>query len=189
VSGAAAGVLALQGDFAAHARVLRALGAEAREVRRPAQLAGLRALVLPGGESSALLRLMEGEPWPEALRAFHAAGGALLATCAGLILLAREVSPAQPSLGLLDVAVARNAYGRQVDSFEAAVAAASLGEPLPAVFIRAPRLTAVGPGVEVLGRLDGEPVLVRQGRVIGATFHPEIAGEGRLHREVLRLAA
>ena len=170
MSGGGVGVLALQGDFAAHVRMLR-------------------ALVLPGGESTALLRLMEGEPWLDALRAFHARGGALLATCAGVILLAREVSPAQPSLGLLDVAVARNAYGRQVDSFEAEVPAALLDRPLRAVFIRAPRLTAVGPAVEVLGRLDGAPVLVRQGRVIGATFHTEISGDGRLHRQFLDLAA
>lgn len=189
MSDRAVGVLALQGDFAAHARVLRSLGADVREVRRRQELETVRALVLPGGESTALLRLMDGEPWLEALRAFHSGGGALLATCAGLILCAREVSPAQPSLGLLDVAVARNAYGRQAESFEAEVPAPGFTPALRAVFIRAPRLTAVGPAVEILGRLDEEPVLVRQGRVIGATFHPEITGDARLHRQFLGLAA
>jgi pyridoxal 5'-phosphate synthase pdxT subunit len=186
---AVVGVLALQGDFAAHARILRALGAEVGEVRRCADLEHLSALVLPGGESTALLRLMSGEPWLDALRAFHRRGGAILGTCAGVILLAREVDPPQASLGLLDVAVARNAYGRQVDSFETGIDAAGLGEPLRGVFIRAPRILEVGPGVEVLARVEGAPVLVRQGRVIGATFHPEIAGESRLHRRFLERAA
>ena len=115
----AVGVLALQGDFAAHAAVLRRLGEAVREVRSCTDFAGLRALVLPGGESTALLQLMDGGPWFDALRAFYDGGGALLGTCAGAILLARDVDPAQPSLGLLDVSVSRNAYGRQVDSFEA----------------------------------------------------------------------
>jgi 5'-phosphate synthase pdxT subunit len=180
----ATGVLALQGDFGAHAQVLRRLGEPAREVRRCADLAGLRGLVLPGGESTALLRLMEGEPWRETLRAFHAAGGALFGTCAGAILLARTVRPEQPSLGLLDVTVARNAYGRQVDSFEAELDAAGACR-LRGAFIRAPRFTAVGPGVEVLARHEGEPVLVRQGRIVAATFHPEIVGDESVHRMFL----
>jgi 5'-phosphate synthase pdxT subunit len=183
------GVLALQGDFQAHAAVLRRLGQSVREVRRCADLSGLAALVLPGGESTAVLKLMADEPWFEALRAFHDGGGALLGTCAGAILLAREVDPAQPSLGLLDVAVARNAYGRQVDSFETALETARLEAPERGVFIRAPRLTAVGEGVEVLARLHDEPVLVRQGRVLAATFHPEIAGDDRVHRLLLNAAA
>jgi 5'-phosphate synthase pdxT subunit len=188
-------VLALQGGFAAHARVLRSLGAEVREVRRPSDLDALSGLVLPGGESTTLLRLMSDEPWPEALRRLHARGAAVLATCAGLILLAREVQPAQPSLGLLDVAVARNGYGRQADSFEASVALEATpplsGDtaPLRGVFIRAPRVTTAGPEVEVLGRLGGEPVLVRQRGVIGATFHPELGAETRVHRLFLALAA
>jgi pyridoxal 5'-phosphate synthase pdxT subunit len=178
----AIGVLALQGDYAAHAAALRRLGQEGREVRRLGDLDGLAGLVLPGGESTALLRLMEGEPWFPALRRFHAGGGALFGTCAGAILLAREVrGPAQPSLGLLDVEIERNAYGRQVDSFEEAVPVDGLAEPLRAVFIRAPRLRALGPSVEVLSRRAGEPILVRQGRILAATFHPEIAGDDRLH--------
>jgi 5'-phosphate synthase pdxT subunit len=151
-----------------------------------AQLAGLDGLALPGGESTTLLKLMQGEPWFDALRRFHAEGGVLLATCAGAILLAREVRPAQPSVGLLDVVALRNAYGRQVDSFETALDTA-LG-PLPAVFIRAPKLCGPGPGVEVLARLGGEPVLVRQGRLLAATFHPELTTSRVLHRHALELA-
>lgn len=185
MSSSAVGVLALQGDFAAHARVLRGLGSQVREVRRLADLEGLRALVLPGGESTALLRLMDGAPWLDALRAFHAEGGRLLGTCAGAILLARAVQPPQPSLGLLDATVERNAYGRQTESFEAELAAPTFDGPMRGVFIRAPRLTATGPAVEVLARLSGEPVLVRQGRVLAATFHPEMAADDRLHRRWL----
>jgi 5'-phosphate synthase pdxT subunit len=177
------GVLALQGDFAAHASLLGALGETAVLMRKTADLHGMRGVVLPGGESTALLRLMAGEPWFEALRAFHAGGGALLGTCAGAILLARRIDGSQqPSLGVLDVTVARNAYGRQVESFEAQLEAPELGGPLRGIFIRAPRFTAVGAGVEVLARLDGEPVLVRQGRTLAATFHPEITGDARVHR-------
>jgi 5'-phosphate synthase pdxT subunit len=182
---AAYGVLALQGDFAAHAAALRRAGAAAgqvRAVRRVGELEGITGLVLPGGESTALLKLMADEDWFGALRAFHARGGALFGTCAGAILLAREVNPRQPSLGLLDATVDRNAYGRQAESFEAEVEARALGAPVKGVFIRAPRFASTGPGVEVLGRLNDAPVLVRQGRVLAATFHPEIAGDDRLHR-------
>jgi 5'-phosphate synthase pdxT subunit len=181
----AVGVLALQGDFAAHARILRGMGADVREVRRLTDLDGLRALVLPGGESTALLKLMEAAPWLDELRTFHARGGALLGTCAGAILLAREVSPAQPSLGLLDAVVERNGYGRQADSFEAELDAPSFEGPVRGVFIRAPRLTATGPAVEVLARWQDEPVLVREGRVLAATFHPEMAADDRVHRRFL----
>ena len=139
------GVLALQGDFAAHAAALRRLGAESREVRRVAQLEGLRGLIIPGGESTTLLNLMADEPWFEALAGFHQAGGVLVGTCAGAILLAHEVRPPQRSLALLDAAIERNAYGRQVESFEATVDAPALGGRLPAVFIRAPASTASGP--------------------------------------------
>lgn len=183
------GVLALQGDFAAHAAALRRAGVEVREVRRVGELLGLRGLVLPGGESTTLLKLMADEDWFGALRRFHADGGALLGTCAGAILLSREVRPSQASLGLVDATVERNAYGRQVDSFEAEVEAPALGAPLRAAFIRAPRFVGTGPGVEVLGRLDGKPVLVREGNVLAATFHPEIAGDDRLHRLFVELAA
>ena len=181
------GVLALQGDFAAHAGLLAALGAEVREVRRVADLRALGGLVIPGGESSALLRLMDGEPWFDALRAFHREGGALFGTCAGAILLAREVTgPPQPSLGLLDATVERNAYGRQVQSFETELQAPALGGPVKAAFIRAPRIRRVGPGVTVLAQHQGEPVLVEEGRVMAATFHPEITGDGRVHERFLR---
>jgi 5'-phosphate synthase pdxT subunit len=183
------GVLALQGGFAAHVRILRALGAEVREVRRCRDLDGLGGLVLPGGESTAMLNLMADEPWLDRLRTFAARGGAVLGTCAGLILLAREVDPAQPSAGLLDVAVARNAYGRQGDSFEAAVATVGEGAPLRGLFIRAPRIRAVGPGVTVLAQMNGSPVAVRERRVLGITFHPELAGDDRMHRTLLDLAA
>jgi 5'-phosphate synthase pdxT subunit len=185
----AAGVLALQGGFAAHAGVLRSLGASVREVRRCRDLDGLGALVLPGGESTAMLNLMADEPWLDGLRAFAAGGGAVLGTCAGIILLAREVDPAQPSAGLLDVVVARNAYGRQGDSFEAPVVVAGHETVLPGVFIRAPRISAVGPGVEVLARVGEAPVAVREGRVLGITFHPELSDDSRMHRLLLDLAA
>lgn len=182
------GILALQGDFAAHAVALHDLGLEAREVRRTADLTGLDGLVMPGGESTTLLRLMADEPWFPALHRFHAEGGVLFGTCAGAILLAREVRPPQPSLNLLDVAVERNAYGRQVDSFEAEVLAPALGGPLDALFIRAPRIASVGAGVTVLARLEGEPVAVQQGRVVAATFHPELTRSRAFFRHVVELA-
>ena len=177
------GVLALQGDFEAHARVLGGLGADVPEVRRAAELRDLDGLILPGGESTTLLNLMGDEPWFEALSAFHRDGAAILATCAGTILLASEVrSPRQPSIGLLDAVVERNAFGRQVESFETVLDAPRLGGALDAVFIRAPRLRELGPGVEVLARLDGEPVLVLDGRVLAMTFHPELTAKPSVHR-------
>ena len=154
------GVLALQGDFAAHAAAFRDLGVPVREVRRVAELEGLSGLMIPGGESTTLLNLMRDEPWFEAMRRFHDEGGVLAGTCAGAILLARDVRPRQRSLALLDAVIERNAFGRQVDSFEASVEAPALGGPIDAVFIRAPRFRALYPGVEVLGRYRGEPVLV-----------------------------
>ena len=179
----AVGVLALQGGFEAHLHALARAGAQARDVRRVGHLAGLDALVMPGGESTTLLNLMADEPWFDAIRAFHARGGSLFGTCAGAILLAREVrGPSQPSLGLLDVAAERNAYGRQVDSFETLLEAPALGGLVPGVFIRAPRLRDLGHGVEVLASRDGEPVLVRDGRVWAATFHPELTNDPRIHR-------
>jgi len=186
---AAFGVLALQGGFAAHAAALRDVGATPREVRRTSELDGLAGLVIPGGESTTLLNLMRDEPWFESLTRFHARGGVLAGTCAGAILLAREVRPHQPSLGLLDAVISRNAFGRQVDSFEATVDAPALGGPMDAVFIRAPRFRALFPEVQVLGRYAGEPVLVRQGRVVAATFHPELTRSRALHRYLVELAA
>jgi pyridoxal 5'-phosphate synthase pdxT subunit len=175
----AVGVLALQGDVQAHARALEAVGLEPIAVRRPDQLSGLAGLVLPGGESTTMLRLMDGSGMERALRG-AAAAVPVLATCAGLILLAREVhGPPQPSLGVLDVAVTRNGYGRQLQSAVVPLAVVAEDElaatALEGVFIRAPRISDAGPGVRVLATRDGEPVLVRAGGVLGATFHPELS--------------
>ncbi|MCM2254733.1 MAG: pyridoxal 5'-phosphate synthase glutaminase subunit PdxT [Vicinamibacteria bacterium] len=176
------GVLALQGDYDAHAKALARCGAAPLEIRRVAQLDGLAGLVIPGGESSTLLNLMRDEPWFEALRAFHARGASLFGTCAGAILLSREVRhPAQESLALLDATIERNAYGRQVDSFETDLAVSVLAAPLGVAFIRAPRFVQLGAGVEVLAAHADAPVLVREGRVVAATFHPEITGADDLH--------
>jgi 5'-phosphate synthase pdxT subunit len=166
------GVLALQGNFREHAAMLRRLGAEAVEVRKPEQLEGLDGLVVPGGESTTFVRLMRLYGLEDAIRAFQ---HPVLGTCAGLIVLDRD------HLGLVDVEVARNAYGRQVSSFEADLELAGEDEPLRGVFIRAPRVTAAGDGVEVLAKLDGEPVLLRQGRFLVATFHPELTDDTRVH--------
>jgi 5'-phosphate synthase pdxT subunit len=154
-------------------------------VRTAREVEGLDVLVLPGGESTTMLRLLEGSGIEEAVRAHIGRGGALFGTCAGLILLARRVvNPEQRSWGLLDVDVERNAYGRQVDSFEAVVEPDYRG-----VFIRAPRIRRVGPGVEVLARYEGEPVLVREGRVLAATFHPELTDDRRIHELALAVAS
>jgi pyridoxal 5'-phosphate synthase pdxT subunit len=176
----AVGVLALQGGFAAHARALAAIGVEPVEVRSAAELAAIDGLVLPGGESGTLLKLIDRFALGAALADCHARGIPILGTCAGLILLAREVLPAQASLGWLDVVVERNAYGRQLDSFEADDDAGAMR----LVFIRAPRIRAVGEGCRVLATHRGEPVLVAQRNVVGATFHPELADELGVHRAV-----
>ncbi|HWZ86493.1 MAG TPA: pyridoxal 5'-phosphate synthase glutaminase subunit PdxT [Thermoanaerobaculia bacterium] len=179
----AVAVLALQGDFEAHRRALEEIGVASFEARRPADLARAGGLIIPGGESTTLWKFFEAEPWEEAFRALAATGRPVLGTCAGAIVLAREVSnPPQKGLGLVDVEIERNAYGRQVDSFIAEVESPALGPPMPAVFIRAPRIRSAGPGVEILARHAGEPVLVRQGNVVAATFHPELTGDRRLHR-------
>jgi pyridoxal 5'-phosphate synthase pdxT subunit len=184
------GVLALQGDFAAHAAAFGDLGVPVREVRRVGELEGLAGIVIPGGESTTLLNLMRDEPWFDALRRLHASGAVVAGTCAGAILLSRDVRPRQPSLGLLDAVIERNAWGRQVDSFETRVeATAELGGEMDAVFIRAPRFIALFPEVEVLARYAGEPVLVRQGRVVAATFHPELTRSRALHRFLARMAS
>jgi len=181
------GILALQGDFAAHARALARLGVEAREVRSAGEVRSLDALVLPGGESTTFLKLMEGTGLADAIRAHAAAGKPVFATCAGAILAARSVrNPDGEGLGLLDADVVRNAYGRQLDSAVVRLTdidREALGDvPLEAVFIRAPRFAAVGPGVRVLARRDGAPVLVRSGNVLAATFHPELGDDDRIHR-------
>jgi 5'-phosphate synthase pdxT subunit len=166
------GVLALQGNFREHAAMLRRLGADPVEVRKPEQLAGLDGLVIPGGESTTFMRLMRLYGLEDAIRRFEQP---VLGTCAGLIVLDRD------HLGLIDVEVARNAYGRQVFSFEADLDLAGEDRPLRGVFIRAPRVQRAGDGVEVLGELDGEPVLLRQGRFLVATFHPELTDDTRVH--------
>ena len=183
------GVLALQGDFARHREAFAEVGARVIEVRHAAELSDLEGLVIPGGESTTLLRLMEHEPWFAAVRGFHAQGGTLFGTCAGAILLAREVlDPAQPSLGLIDAVIRRNAFGRQIDSFETELDVVGLATPVPAVFIRAPRFVGLGPGVTVLGRLGDEPVLIREGSVLAATFHPELTPHRELQRLFLEMA-
>jgi len=174
------GILALQGNVREHAAVLRSLGAEVVEVRRPEELEGLDGLVVPGGESTAIGRLVRLAGLAEPLRAFD---GALLGTCAGMILLARDAvdgRPDQLQLGLADVVARRNAFGRQVSSFEADLELAG-EEPLHGVFIRAPWIEEVGPDVEVLAEWEGHPVLVRQGRVLLAAFHPELTDDTRVH--------
>jgi len=173
------GVLALQGAFAAHEALLAGIGQRSRRIRSPEELAEVDGLVLPGGESSAMLKLIDFAGLWEPLDAFARRGRPVLATCAGLILAARGVAgKPQRSFGWLDVDVARNAWGRQVESFEARDESGAMDM----VFIRAPRITRVGPEVEVLARYEGEPVAVRQGAVIAASFHPELAGEPALHR-------
>jgi pyridoxal 5'-phosphate synthase pdxT subunit len=171
------GVLALQGNFREHAAMLRALGADVVEVRKPEQLEGLDGLVIPGGESTAITRLMRLYGIDEALRRFD---GAVFGTCAGMILLDRE------HLGLVDLVVERNAYGRQVASFEADLELGD-GEPLRGVFIRAPRVRDLGADVEVLAEHEGEPVLLRQGRFLVASFHPELTADTRVHERFLDL--
>ena len=184
------GVLALQGDFAMHARALRRCGAEVVEVRKPEQLAEIDGLIIPGGESTTLLKLIDAWGFVPALEKFHGAGKPIFGTCAGLILAAREVSnPAQLSLGLIDVGVERNAYGRQRESFETRGTATLDGQsvPLEMVFIRAPRIRRVGPEVETLAQHGGETVMARQGTVLVATFHPELTDDPTVHEYFCRM--
>ena len=172
------GVLAVQGNFREHEAVLRRLGVEPVEVRKPEQLDGLDGLVIPGGESTTFMRLMRLYGLDEAVREFT---GPVLGTCAGMIVLDRR------HLGAVDIEVDRNAYGRQVASFEADLALAGDEEPLRGVFIRAPRVRDVGQDVEVLAELDGEPVLLREGRFLVASFHPELTDDTRVHERFLEL--
>lgn len=173
------GVLALQGNFREHAAMLRRLGADVAEVRKPEELEGLDGLVIPGGESTAIGRLVRIYGLEEALRRFERP---VFGTCAGLILLGRD-----GLVGGMDVGVRRNAYGRQVASFEADLELAGDDEPLRGVFIRAPRVEQTGPDVEVLARLDGEPVLLRDGRHLVASFHPELTDDTRVHERFLAM--
>jgi len=179
------GVLALQGDFDRHAKALARCGVEAVEVRKPEQLADVDGLIIPGGESTTLLKLMHEWGFVGALQQFHAGGRPLFGTCAGLILLARDVeNPRQFALGLIDVGVERNAYGRQRESFETqgSVTLDGRATPVEMVFIRAPRIRRVGAGVETLARHGDEPVMARQGSVLVATFHPELTDDPTVHQ-------
>ncbi len=178
------GVLALQGDFDLHRKALDRAGADSAEVRLPGQLETAAGLIIPGGESTTLLKLLDAWDFVPALEKFHAAGKPIFGTCAGMILLAREVSnPSQFSLGFIDVAVERNAYGRQKESFETVGTARLDGEPAPLkmVFIRAPRIRRLGPSVIPLAHHGGECVMARQGSVLVAAFHPELTDEGTVH--------
>lgn len=183
------GVLAIQGDYAAHAEALAESGAEPAEVRKPEELVNLDALILPGGESTTMLKFLEKRHFFEALKDF-CASHPVFATCAGTILLAREVrNPAQRSLGILDAVVERNAYGRQIDSAILNAETALPGGPLEMVFIRAPRITHTGPQVAILAERDGSPTLVRQANILAATFHPELSRDRRVHQAFVQTVA
>ena len=184
------GVLALQGAVREHLAAIREIGAEPVTVRLPRDLVDVDALILPGGESTAMRRLMDAYGLREPIAAMARAGTPMLGTCAGMILLAQRISDdEEPVFGLLDLEVRRNGYGRQLDSFEAELDTPGLGkEPMHGVFIRAPLVVDVGPGAEVLARdPDGNPVAVRQGRVLATSFHPELTGDRRLHRLLLEM--
>ncbi|MDP2293696.1 MAG: pyridoxal 5'-phosphate synthase glutaminase subunit PdxT [Actinomycetota bacterium] len=183
------GVLALQGAFAAHEAALRGLGAHTRQVRTPADLIAVDALVMPGGESTTMSRLLDTSGMYPDLKARIAGGMPVFGTCAGMILLATEVLDGradQYSFGAIDLAVRRNGYGRQVDSFETDITVSGLAEPFHAVFIRAPKVVTVGPSVEVLAAHDGTPVVARQDHVMVASFHPELTPDARLHEMFLQ---
>ncbi len=180
------GVLAIQGDYAAHAEALSETGAEPVEIRKPEELANLDGLVLPGGESTTMLKFLEKHQFFDALKDYCATHP-VFATCAGTILIAREVRhPAQRSLGILDAVVERNAYGRQIDSTILHAETSLSGGPLEMVFIRAPRIAEVGPGVEVLARREGSATLVKQGDILAATFHPELSADRRVHKAFVK---
>jgi len=183
------GVLALQGAFREHIRMLRALGAEAVEIRLPSELDEVDGLVIPGGESTTMRKLMADFGLVDPIREFAASGNPVFGTCAGLIVMAERLGGRrQELLGLIDIDVERNAYGRQVDSREADISGDALGpEPFHAVFIRAPQILSTGPGVEPLARYQGKVVLARQKNVLVATFHPELTGDTRIHELFLRM--
>jgi pyridoxal 5'-phosphate synthase pdxT subunit len=183
-------VLALQGAFRAHADRLRHLGAEVREARLPRDLTGVDGLVMPGGESTTMSNLLASSGLFDEIKARISDGLPVFGTCAGMILLATEVldgRPDQRSFGALDATVRRNGYGRQVDSFETDLDVDGLAAPFHGVFIRAPRVESIGPAVDVLATHDEDPVLVRQGRIMAAAFHPELTPDGRLHARFLEL--
>jgi len=183
------GILAVQGDFEAHAATLARMGVEYVFVRTPRDLEGVDAVILPGGESTTQWKFLVEEGLDKTLREHAAKGGAIFGTCAGAILLAREVrNPAQPSLGLADITVIRNAYGRQLASEVRHGVTAISSEPIEMVFIRAPLIERVGPDVLVLARSEGQPVMILQGRILIATFHPELTSDTTVHEYFLRMA-
>lgn len=182
------GILAVQGDFAAHARVLAGMGVDTVEVRTVADLAGCDGLILPGGESTTQLQFIQEEGLFAAIKEFAADGGAIFGTCAGAILLATKVqNPEQDSLGMLDMTVLRNAYGRQIASDVVHGSSTLKEEPLEMVFIRGPIIESVGHGLEVLAEYAGKPALVKRGRIMAATFHPELTGDTSVHQHFLNL--
>jgi 5'-phosphate synthase pdxT subunit len=183
-----AGVLALQGDFREHAAVLAELGASPVQVRTPQDLELVDALVIPGGESTTIGKLARSAQLVEPILERARAGMPMLGTCAGMIVMAARVEGGEPILPLVDITVRRNAYGRQVDSFEADVDVEGVDHPVRAVFIRAPVVEDVGDGVTVLAEHEGHPVVLEQGALVVASFHPELVGETRLHEYVLRKA-
>jgi pyridoxal 5'-phosphate synthase pdxT subunit len=180
-----AGVLALQGDFREHARAFADAGATPVEVRTPEDLALVECLVIPGGESSTISKLARSAGLVEPIVERARAGMPILGTCAGMIVMAARVEGLEPLLSLVDIGVRRNAYGRQVDSFEADVDVEGVGHPIRGVFIRAPVVDDVGPNVRVLAELEGRPVVLEEGRLVVASFHPELVGETRLHEYLL----
>jgi pyridoxal 5'-phosphate synthase pdxT subunit len=183
------GVLALQGAFREHIEALRELGVEAVEVRLPEQLEGLDGLIIPGGESTTIGKLAVHYGLQEAIRRYLGAGKPVYGTCAGMIMLSKDSGSDQPLLGVMDIKVARNAFGRQIDSFETDLDVPELGkEPFPAVFIRAPKIESVGPDVDVLAKLDdGTPVAAREGNLLVTAFHPELTDDLRFHRYFLAM--
>jgi pyridoxal 5'-phosphate synthase pdxT subunit len=183
------GVLAIQGDYEAHGRMLARLGVEPVYVRTPADLVGVSGLILPGGESTTHMKVMTEEGLLDAIRQFAKNGGAFFGTCAGTILLAHKVlNPPQASLDLLDIAVLRNGYGRQLASDVEAGRSTLKDEPIEMVFIRAPVIESVGAGVKVLAEFEGHPVLVEQGKILAATFHPELTDDTTIHAHFLKMA-
>jgi 5'-phosphate synthase pdxT subunit len=181
-----AGVLALQGDFREHSAVLSDAGATPVEVRTPEDFAGVDCLIIPGGESTTISKLAHIAGLVEPICERARAGMPVFGTCAGMIVMANHIEDGEPLFELLDVTVQRNAYGRQVDSFEASIDVAGIDDPVRAVFIRAPRIEQSGPGVTVLAEYDGHPVVVEEGNLLAAAFHPELIGETRLHEYFLR---
>jgi len=182
------GILAVQGDFEAHAATLKRMGVEYVFVRTPGDLQGIDAVILPGGESTTQWKFLVEEGLDKSLTAFAEKGGAIFGTCAGAILLAKDVlNPAQQSLNLIDITVIRNGYGRQLSSEVRHGATAISPEPIEMVFIRAPIIERVGPGIEVLANSDGQPVLIEQGRILIATFHPELTKDYTVHQYFIRM--